>query len=46
MLSFFRENPLTAGIGFFVLVSVVIAVLFGAMMIRSEASLRPRVFFF
>jgi hypothetical protein len=45
-LQFFREYPAVAGIGFFLAVSVFLAVVLGTMMHRSGASLRPLIFFF
>jgi hypothetical protein len=43
---FFREYPAVAGIGFFLAVSLFLAVVLGTMMHKSGASLRPLVFFF
>jgi len=46
LLQIFREYPVVAGVGFFLLVSTFLALLLGSAMRRSGASLKPLVFFF
>lgn len=40
-----REYPFVVGVGVFFLISLVLAVLFGTLMVRSGVSLKPLVFF-
>lgn len=45
-LQFFRDYPAVAGIGFFLLVSLFLAVVLGTAMHKAGASLKPLIFFF